>query len=117
MRSKSPQGALADILRNIELARGFVADMSFEAFRSDQRTFYAVIRCLEIISEASRKLPDDLKARHANIPWAEMAAAGNFYRHDYDGVLEHLVWRTVERSLEPLRAAVAQELSKLQNPK
>jgi uncharacterized protein with HEPN domain len=43
---------------------------------------YAVIRSLEIISEASRRLSDELKARHPGIPWREMAAAGNFYRHN-----------------------------------
>ncbi len=116
MRSKSPYGALADMLHNIDLARSFVAGISFETLRSDRRTLYAVIRCLEIISEASRKLPDSLKARHPNILWAEMAAAGNFYRHNYDDVLDHLVWRTVQHSLEPLRVAVAQELNSLQDP-
>jgi uncharacterized protein with HEPN domain len=40
-----------------------------------------------IISEASRRLSDELKARHAGVPWREMAAAGNFYRHNYEDVL------------------------------
>jgi uncharacterized protein with HEPN domain len=45
-----------------------------------------VTRCLEIISEASRRLPDGLKARHPAIAWKEMAGAGNIYRHDYEDV-------------------------------
>jgi uncharacterized protein with HEPN domain len=44
---------------------------------------YALTRCLEIISEASRRLSDEQKARHPEIAWREMAGAGNMYRHDY----------------------------------
>jgi uncharacterized protein with HEPN domain len=63
-----------------------------------------VTRCLEIISEASRRLPDDLKARHPSIAWREMAGAGNLYRHDYEDVAAQYVWGTVRRALPPLRA-------------
>ena len=66
--------------------------MSYEVFRDDLRTTYAVIRCLEIISEASRRLPDDLKARHPAIALKNMAAAGNIYRHDYEDVAASFVW-------------------------
>jgi ribonuclease HepT-like protein len=55
MPSDSPGNALNDIQRNIGLARRFVLGLSFEAFRADERTVYAVTRCLQIISEASRK--------------------------------------------------------------
>jgi hypothetical protein len=55
---------LNDIRHNITLAQTFVAGMSYEALCDDLRTTYAVTRCLEIISEASRRLPDELKARH-----------------------------------------------------
>jgi hypothetical protein len=51
---------------------------------ADPRTVYAVTRCLEIISEGSRRLPDDLKARHPSIAWRDMAGAGNIYRRDYE---------------------------------
>jgi uncharacterized protein with HEPN domain len=64
---------------------------------------YAVTRCLEIISEASRRLPDDLKARHPAIGWKQMAGAGNVYRHDYEDVAAEFVWETVQRALPPLR--------------
>ncbi len=113
MPSKSPHGPLTDILRHIELAHAFVADISFDAFQADRRTVYAVTRCLEIISEASRKLPDDLKVRHPHIPWMDIAGAGNVYRHDYEDVLDQIVWRTVQYSLEPLRAAAEIELRRL----
>jgi uncharacterized protein with HEPN domain len=77
---------LHDIRHHMALAERFVAGMNYETFKDDERTVYAVTRCLEIISEASRRLPDALKARHPSIAWREMAAAGNIYRHEYEDV-------------------------------
>jgi uncharacterized protein with HEPN domain len=74
---------------------------------------YAVTRCLEIISEASRRLPEELKARHPAIEWREMAASGNFYRHEYEHVAARRVWETLTHHLPPLRAVVAHELAAL----
>ena len=67
-------------------------------------------RALEIISEASRRLPDELKHRHSEIDWPAVAAAGNVYRHEYEAVDEALLWRTLEHGLEPLRRAITAEL-------
>jgi uncharacterized protein with HEPN domain len=81
--------------------------------RDDLRMLYAVTRCLEIISEASRRLPDELKARHPAIAWKEMAGAGNVYRHDYEDVAPSHVWATLRNHLPPLRVVVTQELAAL----
>jgi uncharacterized protein with HEPN domain len=79
------------------------------------RTVFAVTRCLEIISEASRRLPDAMKARHPSIAWRDMASAGNVYRHDYDDVAARHVWHTLRHHLPPLRLVVLQELGELGN--
>ena len=71
---------------------------------------HAVTRCLEIISEASRRLPNEVKARHPAIPWKQIAGAGNVYRHDYEDVAAEFVWETVERALPPLRTVIEAEL-------
>lgn len=115
-RSKPPLVALVDIARNIELARAFVQGMTYEAFCVDVRTVYAVTRCLEIISEASRRLPKDLKARHPDIAWTDIAGAGNVYRHDYEDVLDRFLWQTIQTGLGSLRAAVEAELRTLERP-
>jgi uncharacterized protein with HEPN domain len=62
MRSDPASAALRDIARHIELAVQFTAGFDYEQFVADQRTFYAVTRCLEIISEASRRLPEDFES-------------------------------------------------------
>jgi len=111
-KSSEPKKRLLHIRDNIYLARKFVEGLDYEAFRDNLLIFYAVTRCLEIISEASRHLPDDMKARHPDIPWTEMAGAGNVYRHDYEDVQQRLVWGTVHRRLPALLAAVELELGK-----
>lgn len=113
MPSKAADTALRDILHHIELAQRFVEGFSRATFIADTRTVYAVTRCLEIISEASRRLPDELKARHPGIPWKQMAGAGNVYRHDYEDVAARYVWETVRRDLPPLRVVVQREIDAL----
>ena len=104
---------LNDIHHHIEVARGFIDGMNYEAFRDDTRTVYAVTRCLEIISEASRRLPDELKVRHPSIEWREMAAAGNIYRHEYEDVAAKRLWHTLTVSLPLLREVIAGEIAAL----
>ena len=63
MPSKNPSQRLHDIIDNIEAIEAFTAHLDFPGFRIDQKTVYAVVRALEIVSEASRRLPDELKDR------------------------------------------------------
>jgi uncharacterized protein with HEPN domain len=110
MPSRTADTALRDILHHIDLATSFAMGFDRNSFKHDLKTVYAVTRCLEIISEASRRLPDDLKKRHASIAWKQMAGAGNIYRHDYEDVAAELVWETAQRALPPLRVAIEAEL-------
>jgi uncharacterized protein with HEPN domain len=104
---------LGDIRHHIVMAEGFIAGMTYETFKEDNLHLYAVTRCLEIISEASRRLPQSLKDRHSEIAWKEMAAAGNIYRHEYEDVAAREVWDTLTRHLPLLRAVVDAELAAL----
>jgi len=107
MPSSAADTVLRDILHHIDLAESFIANYDDSAFRKDLN---AVTRCLEIISEASRRVPDDIKARHPLIEWRQMAGAGNIYRHDYEDVSAEFVWNTVQRALPALRSVVVTEL-------
>lgn len=103
---------LGDIAENILLAKRWTDGLSVDAFSEDRKTFYAVTRCLEIISEASRRLPDGLKQRGVNVPWSDIRDAGNVYRHQYDQVQERRVYTTVTRYLGELETFVLQELGR-----
>jgi uncharacterized protein with HEPN domain len=113
MRSSRARMALFDIRYNIHLAQQFVAGTTEEEFAADRRTFYAVARYLEIISESARRLPQAVRNRHPELPWRAIMGAGNVYRHDYDNVAEDIVWRTVRRSLVLLLAAVESGIARL----
>jgi uncharacterized protein with HEPN domain len=108
-----PAQRLQDILDNIDAVRSFVGRGSLEDLVGDLKTRYAVERALEIISEASRRLPDDLRHRHPDIDWRALAGLGNVYRHDYDLIDAHLMWESIEQRLEPLRKVAEHELRQL----
>lgn len=111
MPSDTDAGTLRDILRHIGFAESFAQRRRSEGGDDDLMPLYAIIRCLEIISEASRRLSDELKARHPEIRWQDMAAAGNFYRHEYEDVLPQRVWRTLSDDIPELRKMIEDELS------
>ncbi len=111
MPSKNPSQRLRDILENIDAIRVFSERLSLEDFARD-RNSTPKTRALEIISEASRRLPDQLKNRHPEIDGSAVAAAGNVYRHEYEAVDTALVWHTIRQELEGLRSAVAVELER-----
>jgi uncharacterized protein with HEPN domain len=117
MRSDPLRFALFDIRDCILLARDFVKGLSYETFRKSRLHFFAVTRALEIISEASRRLPDDVRNKHPELPWREIRDAGNLYRHSYDNVVESIVWKTVQDDLAPLLAVVLAEIETLQGDK
>jgi uncharacterized protein with HEPN domain len=110
MLSERTQGHLLDMLRQIELAESFTADLTEAEFLQSILHQHAATRCLEIISEASRRLPDELKSRNAHIDWRVIAGAGNIYRHDYGNVAPRRVWESVTKSLPSLRKVIEAEL-------
>ena len=113
MPSKNPAQRLRDIIDNIDAIEAFTAQLDFLAFRADRKTVYAVVRALEIVSEASRRLPDEVTDRHLEVDWVAIAAAGNVYRHEYEAVDEALIWHTVRHDLALLRAVAAAEFDRL----
>lgn len=104
--------ALRDIQDNIEAIQGFVAGLDLEAFKSNRLLFYGVVRGLEIVSEASRKVSPQLKALHPTIDWQQIADAGNVYRHMYGLVKPSRVWETVRDHLPVLLSVVRHELAR-----
>jgi uncharacterized protein with HEPN domain len=111
MPSERALKALSDIKDHIVFARGWTGGLTLSEFAEDRMVFYAVTRCLEIISEASRSLTPEIRHRNPNIPWRDIRDAGNIYRHAYDGVQERIVFETVRRSLSELEVVVDAELN------
>jgi uncharacterized protein with HEPN domain len=83
-----------DILDAILKIQTFLSGFDFETFSKDDKTQFAVIRALEIIGEASKKIPDKIKTSYSDIPWREIAGMRDKLIHDYFGVDIDVVWKT-----------------------
>ncbi len=87
----------------MERAEDYVRDMSFEAFSDDLRTSDAVIRCLEVIGEATKQIPEGVRARHPSIPWRAMAGMRDKIIHSYFNVDFEAVWLVTKEDIPALR--------------
>jgi uncharacterized protein with HEPN domain len=103
---------LGDLLLLLAKAETSVKNRTFDELAANEEAYDALTYRLAMIGETSKKLPEDLKARHPNIPWREMATFRNFASHDYFGVDGHVVWQAA-MNLEPIKAMVALELERL----
>jgi uncharacterized protein with HEPN domain len=112
VEERNPVDFLIDILDSIEKIENFVEGFDFEEFSKDPKTIYAVIRALEIIGEATKKLPNSLKVEHPEVPWRDMAGLRDKVAHDYFGVDLEVVWDTAiddAPSLKPLTMKILNE--------
>lgn len=107
---KDPRPRLDDILRSIEWIEQDIQGKAFAAFARDRRLRQLLERNLEIISEASRHIPDGVKAKAPEIPWKEIAGIGNILRHDYGGTDSKILWDAARHDLKPLKAAIRRML-------
>ncbi len=93
---------LLDILLMAKDARDFMVGMDKNAFFSDRKCQSAVIRCLEVIGEAVKRLSDDVQKTHPDIPWSKMAKMRDILIHAYDRVDLNSVWDTVQNDIPVL---------------
>lgn len=97
---------LQDISESIEKATSFTQGMDYESFQNDDKTVYATIRALEVIGEATKKVPSSIREQYPEIPWREMAGIRDKLIHDYFGVNKEVVWKTVKQDLPDLRPQI-----------
>jgi uncharacterized protein with HEPN domain len=103
---------LAHILTAIETIETLLAGTTIEDFAADLPRRLAIERALEIICEASRRLPDNIKARETTIDWRRMVNFGNLLRHAYHRVDPKLVFEIASRDLPPLKEFVERVIRK-----
>ncbi len=102
---------LRDILSAIEDAQSFVEDIDLDSFLGNKEKQYAVVRALEIIGEAAARIPPNLREQYPAPPWKEMVGMRNIVIHQYFGVDEVVVWRTVQEELPPLKLTIARMIT------
>ena len=111
MKGRSATPWLTDIVDAITLLRVEMDGVTLAAFEPGRRKRWLVERGIEIISEASRRLPAAVKARHAAIPWPKVTAIGNILRHEYAQVACDVLWHVVQDDLPALEAVCRAELT------
>jgi len=94
---------LNDILSSMEDIEEFIKGMDFEKFISDKKTINAVIRSLEIIGEAAKKVPMDIRDKYPEIPWKYMAGMRDKLIHEYHGVDLEMIWKVITEELPKLK--------------
>lgn len=103
---------LQDILRAIRAIENFVEGMSFEEFKKDDKTASAVIRKLEIIGEATKKIPKQIREKYPLVPWKAMARMRDVLIHGYFAVDYKIVWDTIKKDLPIIKKKVMDVKSK-----
>lgn len=107
--SKRPVDLLLDdICGSLDRIGQYTSGMSFDVFSKDRKSVDAVVRNLEIIGEASNRLPADFKNSHSEIQWRKVVGLRHRIVHEYFGIDLQIVWQILQNDLPSLRQAISQ---------
>lgn len=91
-----------DMLTAAEKIMGYTQGMTCDRFHTDTKTFDAVIRNLEIIGEAAKKIPSKFREDHKKIEWKKIAGLRDILIHEYFGIDSEIVWDIVQNKIPEL---------------
>jgi uncharacterized protein with HEPN domain len=104
--ARTVRHTIHDILETIARVEMKTVGKTFAEFETDWELRFIVERAIEVISEATRRLPADLKATRPEIEWRSIAGIGNVLRHEYHTISNKVIWDVVQAELPPLRTAI-----------
>ena len=106
MKYRDPLVFVEDILESMDKIESYVQGMDFSDFAMNDMVIDAVLRNLEIIGEASRNIPDDIRERYSEIPWKEMMGLRNIVIHGYFSVDLDIIWEIITEDIPPTRTKI-----------
>ncbi len=104
---------LEDTLNAIVKAELFIADMTYEEFLKDEKTIFAVIRAIEVIGEALKHVPPELRQKFSDIPWRDITGMRDILIHEYFGVDLETVWETVKTDIPSIKPLIVELLNNI----
>ena len=108
---------LVDMDDAVESILEFTVNMSYEEFRNDKKTIYAVTRCFEILGEAAKHIEEDVRVKYPCVPWKMIAGMRDKLIHEYFGIALEIVWSAVQGDVPELRRDLAPVLEELVHKK
>ena len=106
---------IKDILQNMSDAEDFISGMSYDEFTNDKKTLNAVLRSIEVIGEATKNIPDDIRNLYPDVPWKEMAGMRDKVIHFYFGVDKEVIWVVVKERIPVLKPVISQLLREIED--
>lgn len=104
---------IQDIYDAIQHIKGFIGNMSFKEFLTDEKTRSAVVFKIENIGEASKNIPRAIKTKYKELPWSDMARMRDKITHFYFGIDYKIVWKVVKEELPAIEPAIGKILDDL----
>jgi uncharacterized protein with HEPN domain len=101
-----------DILETITYLETFTKGVSFEAFEANPEKLFAVVKAIEIIGEAVKRIPDETRSQYSQIPWKDIAGMRDILVHNYWRVDSRVVWSTVQDGIPLLKTAITELAAK-----
>ena len=105
---------IADILNAVREVEEFTEGMNFKTFLTDKKTINAVIRSLEVMGEATKHIPEDVREQYPDIPWKRMAGIRDKLIHEYSGVDLEIIWSVIKEELPPIEPLIEKVLKDME---
>lgn len=111
--SRNPRLYLEDMQQSCAKILRFTAGLSFDQFKQDDRTYDAVLRNLEIIGEAAKNMPEELRQRFPFVEWRKISGFRDIAAHQYFSISDSIIWDIIQNKIPQLSAQITQILSEL----
>ncbi len=117
MKKRTYSMFIEDILESIDKIEKYIKGLKYNTFAKNDMIVDAVVRNLEIIGEAARNIPEGIREKSPNIPWARMMGLRNITIHEYFGVDLSIIWEIITRNLPATKPLVISMLKRIKNGK
>lgn len=103
---------LDDMLESVAKIRDYTLGLNFEGLKKDPKTLDAVVRNLEIIGEAAKRVPEDVRRLYPDVEWKKIGGIRDILIHEYFGIDVNIIWDIVQKKLPVLERQVIRILNK-----